>query len=76
MNDYTKTERNTVNRVPKRGHYDKKTVFEILDAGIICHVGFVIEVLIGNTVSDLNGNVELSAVQFQVSDRAILKRTV
>ena len=43
MNDYTKTERNTVNRVPKRGHYDKKTVFEILDAGIICHVGFVID---------------------------------
>lgn len=40
MEQYNKTERNTVKRVPKRGHYDKKTVFEILDAGFICHVGF------------------------------------
>jgi len=32
-----------VKRIPKRGHYDEKTLFEILDDGLICHVGFCIE---------------------------------
>ena len=40
MEQYTKTERNTVKRVPKRGHYDKATVYKVLDAGFIAHVGF------------------------------------
>ncbi|KAA3621036.1 MAG: pyridoxamine 5'-phosphate oxidase family protein [Bacteroidetes bacterium] len=43
MNTYNKNERNTVKRVPKRGHYDKKTVYEVLDAGFVCQVAFVID---------------------------------
>jgi uncharacterized protein len=27
--------------LPKRGHYDRATIDAILDAGILCHVGFV-----------------------------------
>ena len=40
MNTFEKTTRNTVKRVPKRGHYDKETIYKILDAGCLCHVGF------------------------------------
>jgi len=40
---YAVDSRNKVKRVPVRGHYDKKTVFEILDAGEVAHVSFVID---------------------------------
>ena len=36
-----KTNRSTVKRVPKRGHYDSKTIHVILDQNHICHVGIV-----------------------------------
>lgn len=36
-----KTNRSTVKRVPKRGHYDSKTVNAVLDQNHICHVGIV-----------------------------------
>ena len=29
-----------VRRLPKRGHYDKETIYAILDSAMICHVGF------------------------------------
>lgn len=35
--------RNKVKRVPKRGHYDESTIHEVLDAGFVCHVGFVVK---------------------------------
>jgi hypothetical protein len=38
--EYHLTPRNKVKRIPKRGHYDQQTIFEILDAGFLCHVGF------------------------------------
>jgi nitroimidazol reductase NimA-like FMN-containing flavoprotein (pyridoxamine 5'-phosphate oxidase superfamily) len=38
-----KTERTRIKRVPKKGHYDLETVYAILDAGLICHVGFTVE---------------------------------
>jgi hypothetical protein len=38
-----KTQRNTVKRAPKRGHYDRELVYQILDEGLICHVGFVVD---------------------------------
>jgi nitroimidazol reductase NimA-like FMN-containing flavoprotein (pyridoxamine 5'-phosphate oxidase superfamily) len=37
------TPRTRVKRLPKRGHYDRETVYAILDAGVICHVGYAIE---------------------------------
>lgn len=41
MNDFTPTERTQVRRLPKRGVYDRETVWRILDEGLVCHVGFV-----------------------------------
>lgn len=29
--------------MPKRGHYDRETIYGILDAGFLCHVGFSID---------------------------------
>src|SRR5471032_1005340 len=40
METYTPTGRTQVNRLPKRAVYDKAQVYGILDAGVICHVGF------------------------------------
>ena len=41
--DFPKTERSTLKRLPKRGVYDRKLVYGILDEGFICHVGFTTE---------------------------------
>ncbi|MGC1307897.1 MAG: pyridoxamine 5'-phosphate oxidase family protein [Phormidesmis sp.] len=38
-----KTARSKVKRVPKRGQYDFETVASILDEGLVCHVGFVVD---------------------------------
>ncbi len=35
--------RNTVRRIPDRGSYDRETVYEILDAGFLCHIGFAVD---------------------------------
>lgn len=37
------TARTTVRRLPKRGAYDRETVYAILDEALLCHVGFVVE---------------------------------
>lgn len=37
------TARTRVVREPDRGVYDRETVYQILDAGFLCHVGFVVE---------------------------------
>ena len=34
------TDRTKLKRLPKRGHFDRETVYGILDEGFICHVGF------------------------------------
>jgi uncharacterized protein len=43
MNTFSKTERTTLKRLPKRAEYDREAVHRILDEGFICHVGFVVE---------------------------------
>ena len=43
MDAYTPTRRTKLKRLPKLAHYDRKTVYAILDAGAICHVGYVID---------------------------------
>jgi nitroimidazol reductase NimA-like FMN-containing flavoprotein (pyridoxamine 5'-phosphate oxidase superfamily) len=43
MSDFTPTERTQVKRLPKRGKYERETVFAILDAGFVCHVGFTVD---------------------------------
>lgn len=37
------SDRSEIKRLPKRGHYDRETVHAILDEGLICHVGFVVD---------------------------------
>jgi hypothetical protein len=41
MTDFTPTERTQVHRLPKRGVYERETVYHILDEGLVCHIGFV-----------------------------------
>lgn len=43
MNTYAPTPRTKVRRLAKRGVYDKAVVHSILDEGLICHVGFVVD---------------------------------
>jgi nitroimidazol reductase NimA-like FMN-containing flavoprotein (pyridoxamine 5'-phosphate oxidase superfamily) len=40
---YEPTERTTVKRLPARGVYDRAVVHQILDEGLICHLGFVVD---------------------------------
>lgn len=40
---FPKTARNTVKRIPKRGEYDRATIYPIIDAALVCHVGFVVD---------------------------------
>lgn len=39
--DFAPTERTKVKRLPKRGSFERETVYSILDEGFVCHVGFV-----------------------------------
>lgn len=41
MSHFPVTENSKLKRVPQRGHYDHATVYEVLDAGFICQVGFI-----------------------------------
>jgi nitroimidazol reductase NimA-like FMN-containing flavoprotein (pyridoxamine 5'-phosphate oxidase superfamily) len=43
MNTSTQTDRTRVKRLPNRGAYDRDTIYAILDAGFICHVGYVMD---------------------------------
>jgi len=40
---FPRTNRTTLKRLPKRGSYDRGLVYQILDEGFICHVGFISE---------------------------------
>ena len=40
MSDFKITGRNKVRSAPIRANYDKQTVYDIVDSGLICHVGF------------------------------------
>ena len=41
--DYPPGEHSRIRRSPLRAHYDRETVHAILDAGLLCHVGYVID---------------------------------
>ena len=40
---FPQTNRTTLKRLPKRGHFDRETIYPILDEGFICHVGFIVD---------------------------------
>jgi nitroimidazol reductase NimA-like FMN-containing flavoprotein (pyridoxamine 5'-phosphate oxidase superfamily) len=42
--NFPQTERTTLKRLPKRGVYERELVYQILDEGLICHVGFAVDV--------------------------------
>ncbi len=42
MSDLTITERTRVKRLHELGSHDRETIHAILDAGLLCHVGYVI----------------------------------
>lgn len=37
------TEKTKLKRLPKRGNFDRETVYQILDEAFVCHVGFTVE---------------------------------
>mgnify|MGYP004479692485 CR=1 FL=1 len=39
----TPTQRTQIKRVPQRGNYERQLIYQILDEGLICHVGFVVD---------------------------------
>ena len=41
--EFARTERTRLRRLPKRGVFDRQTMYGILDEGFVCHVGFVAE---------------------------------
>lgn len=43
MSQFTPTDRTQVRRLPKRGSYDRETVYSILDSAFVCHVGFSVD---------------------------------
>ena len=43
MKELTRTARTRIRRLPKRAHYDRDTLCAILDAGFVCHIGYVID---------------------------------
>jgi nitroimidazol reductase NimA-like FMN-containing flavoprotein (pyridoxamine 5'-phosphate oxidase superfamily) len=42
MENFQPTANTTLKRLPARGAFERATVYEILDAAFICHVGFVV----------------------------------
>lgn len=40
---FPQTDRTKLKRLAKRGHFDRETVYGILDEGFICHVGFAVD---------------------------------
>lgn len=43
MKEFTPTQRSTIKRLPKRANYESETVYRILDEGLVCHVGFIVD---------------------------------
>ncbi|WP_414550805.1 pyridoxamine 5'-phosphate oxidase family protein [Anabaena sp. CCY 0017] len=37
------TQRSQIKRVPQRGNYNRQVIYDILDEGLICHVGFAVD---------------------------------
>lgn len=42
-NQTLRTAKTKVKRLPKRGAYDRETIYSILDEGFVCHVGFTVD---------------------------------
>jgi nitroimidazol reductase NimA-like FMN-containing flavoprotein (pyridoxamine 5'-phosphate oxidase superfamily) len=43
MSKFERTPRTTLKRLPDRGEYDRQIIYQILDEGFVCHVGFAVD---------------------------------
>jgi nitroimidazol reductase NimA-like FMN-containing flavoprotein (pyridoxamine 5'-phosphate oxidase superfamily) len=43
MDEFTKTARTALKRLPQRGAFDRESINQILDEGFICHVAFTVD---------------------------------
>jgi hypothetical protein len=43
MDRISQTARTTLKRLPQRGNFDREQINRILDEGLVCHVGFVLD---------------------------------
>ena len=43
INEIKVTERTRLKRLPKRGNFERETVYRILDEAFVCHVGFAVD---------------------------------
>jgi nitroimidazol reductase NimA-like FMN-containing flavoprotein (pyridoxamine 5'-phosphate oxidase superfamily) len=43
MDELSRTDRTTLRRLSNRAVYDRASIHSILDGGLICHVGFVVD---------------------------------
>jgi nitroimidazol reductase NimA-like FMN-containing flavoprotein (pyridoxamine 5'-phosphate oxidase superfamily) len=41
--EIVRTERTKINRLPKRGNFERDTINRILDEGFVCHIGFTMD---------------------------------
>ncbi|MBD2740367.1 pyridoxamine 5'-phosphate oxidase family protein [Coleofasciculus sp. FACHB-1120] len=41
--ELTHTQRSTVKRLPQRADYERQVIYQILDEGLVCHVGFAVD---------------------------------
>jgi len=39
----TVTHRSQIKRLPQRGNYEREAIYQILDEGLVCHVGFAVD---------------------------------
>lgn len=42
-NEIKRTTRTKLKRIPKRGAFDRETIYQILDEAFICHIGFTVD---------------------------------
>ena len=42
MDKFAPTGRTTLKRLPKRGSHERRLIYQILDEGFVCHVGFAV----------------------------------
>lgn len=43
MSNFIKTAKSRIKRLPKRGNYDRETIYRIIDEALICHIGFTMD---------------------------------
>jgi uncharacterized protein len=43
MTDFPPSDRTRLRRRPQRGRYDEASVFAVLDAGVICHIAYIVD---------------------------------